>query len=268
MSYNIDEIIKNDEINNYYINFDLGNPVSLLINKSNRKKDKIIFIDNVDDDNVIKYESICANKNEYCRIIPNIIDKNQIAYICAPHQSGKSTFVSSFVDYYIKLYPKKRVFLFSNLKEDESLDVYKKIKRVNIEKFFSSDNEIDLDKFKNSLIIYDDILDSTHDKVLNKKIMNLCNNMLFNGAHYKIYLLITNHQISDYKKTRDILHECNSITIFPRSGSSYQIERVLKLYFGLDDQQIKKIMNLNSRYVTIFKTTPQYIFHRKGVYLI
>ena len=122
---------------------------------------------------------------------------------------------------------------------------------------------------QNDLVLFDDT-DTIQDKKIKEAISRLKNDILETGRHSNIYVVITSHLINGISRTdtRTILNECTSLTIFPKSGSTYQIIYVLKNYIGLNKNQINYILNLPSRWVTIFKNFPQYCIFEKGCFLL
>ena len=118
-----------------------------------------------------------------------------------------------------------------------------------------------------SLCLFDDT-DSIIDPKILKAVESLRNHLIRRGRHEGLYILVSNHMLSDYTKTRIILNECNAITIFPKSGAANGIRYTLKKYCGLTEPQISKIMGLNSRWVTIYKNYPMYVVYDKGAYLL
>ena len=106
------------------------------------------------------------------------------------------------------------------------------------------------------------------EKKLLNEVNELKNDLLETGRHENVYVVITSHIINKYRETKIVLNECTSLTIYPKSGSSYQIKYVLSHYFGLDSKQIDKILNLPSRWVTVFKSYPMCVLYSKGCYLI
>src|SRR5690606_15597506 len=101
--------------------------------------------------------------------------------------------------------------------------------------------------------LFDDI-DVLEPISLRKEIYSLRDKILQIGRHNRVSLCCTSHLISDYAKTRIVLAESQFITIFPRSGSGYHIARLCKNYLGMNKDQIKRIMNLPSRWVTLHKS--------------
>ncbi len=293
---NIDDIVKNEMdkylnsyknnkiYENYYsttddeyaeiekpsISFIDGKSICFRKHKNPKKQDlnRIIYISDKYNPEERYIDKIKSYKYEFYQI-PNYKAKRDCLYICAPNQSGKSTYVAKYLEYFKKIYSEKNknfkpIYLFSKLKDDPILDKFNPI-RVDMKRFKS--NEETLNKMSNSIVIFDDV-DQIHDKEISKKIYNTINEILCNGAHFNIHVIITNHLCSDYKNTRVILNEISSITVFCKSGSRHQIEYTLKNYFGLSKQQINKICLLPSRWVTIFKHYPQCVLYSRGLYLL
>jgi len=99
-------------------------------------------------------------------------------------------------------------------------------------------------------------------------VRRLRDDLLETGRHEKAYVVAVSHQLLNYKHTRQLLNESTSVTFFPCSGSDYHIKRFLKTYCGLDEANIKKILKLPSRWVTLYKTYPMYVLYEKGCFLI
>jgi len=197
-------------------------------------------------------------------------DRREILYIAGPQGSGKSYYTAQYIKEYKKVFPKNDVILFSRIEKDKSFKDIKPM-RIKLDNKLLSD-PIDAKKeLIRSCVIFDDI--ETMDKNVKKYMEALRNDVIKNGRDQEdkgndIYCVCTNHQVSDYNKTRDLLNECTSITVFPKAGSSYGAERVLKIYFGLGKKQIDKLMNLPSRWVSIYSSFPQYVLYEKGAYLL
>ena len=198
-------------------------------------------------------------------------DRREILYIAGPQGSGKSYYAGQYIKEYQKKFSKNDVILFSRIEEDDSFKDIDGMMKIKLDNSLLND-PIDAKKeLIKSITIFDDI--ETMDKDVQKYMEDLRNDVIKNGRDQSnsgkdIYCICTNHQISDYKKTRDLLNECTSITIFPKSGSTYGIRRVLKTYFGMSKNQIYKVLNLPSRWVSLYSTYPQYVLHQKGAYII
>ncbi len=186
-------------------------------------------------------------------------------YISGPSGSGKSVWVSKYIDQFVKLYPDREIFIFSDVDEDEVLDKYDPIRIMLDASLY--ENPIQSEELVDSLVIFDDI-DSITDTKVKKAVASLRDSLLKRGRHENISVLVTSHQITNYSDTRVVLNEATSITIFPQSGSSHGIEYVLRKYCGLSKLQIKKVMELPSRWVSVFKNYPMFVVSSKSAYLL
>lgn len=187
-------------------------------------------------------------------------------YIAGPSGSGKSYFISKFLSEYKKINPVSKIYLISDVDEDEVLDKLNVI-RIDINSLVDGSDPIKPDDLRDSIVIFDDI-DSIRDKEISKEVCSLRDSLLRRGRHENINVIVTYHLLTNYKDTRIILNEVHSITIFPRSGSTYGITRLLKYYVGLDKNQIQKIFSLPTRSVTIYKHYPMYVIYDHGIYLL
>lgn len=198
-------------------------------------------------------------------------DRREILYIAGPQGSGKSYYASQYMKEYKKKFPDNDIILFSRIEEDDSFKDIDEIMQIKLDNNLLNDPINAKKELINSITVFDDI--ETMDKDVQKYMEDLRNDVIKNGRDQSakgkdIYCICTNHQLSDYKKTRDLLNECTSITIFPKSGSTYGIQRVLKTYFGMSKDQIYKVLNLPTRWVSLYSTFPQYVLYEKGAYII
>lgn len=192
-------------------------------------------------------------------------NQRDVIYISAPSGSGKSTWCKMYIEQYKKQFPRNRVILFSRVEADESLDSVKPI-RIKLDEDIIND-PIRAEELKNALVIFDDC-DTIQNKLLKDSILKLRNDLLETGRHTNTYLLVTSHLLMNYKETRTILNEATLVVVFPSSGSTYHIQRFMKVYAGMNQKQIQKAISLPSRWVGISKVYPQYIIYSTGIYLL
>lgn len=201
------------------------------------------------------------------------MDTRQVTYIAGPSGSGKSTYAALQTQKYRKLFPSNPIYIFSRLDSDPAFNnINPPPIRIKIDEKLLS-HPIDVTKIiKNgALVIFDDI-DSIQDDKLKKAVMKLEGDILEVGRHNNIYIIATSHLINpnDRKIGRTLLNEAHTLTVFPKSGSTYQINYALKNYFGLPKKQIEEILKLgnNSRWVTLMKSFPQSVIYENGCFLI
>lgn len=203
------------------------------------------------------------------------IEGRSCVYICGQSGAGKTEKMLSLIKPYLNFFPRKKVFLFSRTKYTED-PAYRKydIKPVQItidENLFA--NPIDITEELNcpdgSVVLFDDCATVQSDK-LKKCIDKLIIDILEVGRKLGITCLITSHMIIGNSRdtSRVILNECNTWCLFPKAGSVGQAKYALKQHMGLSDRQIKELMALPSRSVSIHKSYPNYIFCDKIAYIL
>ncbi len=189
-------------------------------------------------------------------------------YVAGPSGSGKSFYVGNYIEMFKKQHKGANVWVFSRVEEDKALDKHN-VKRIILDDGILEDpiDPAELSEGKPTLVIFDDI-DTIRDKDIREETLRLRDDILETGRHDNITSISTNHLIMDYKKTRTLLNEVKFVTIFPQSGTSYHIKRLLKEYVGLDKHMINKIMSLPSRWVTVYKVAPMLVLYERGCFLI
>ena len=239
-----------------------------IIAKINGTKKRLHVTDKVDDGDVVHNEIKLPKKQSF-QLTPNPDTERQILYICGASGSGKSFFARQYCDEYTKLNKKNSIFLFSSIAEDSSVDKIKNLKRIDIRNPEFLEEELSIDDFENSLIIFDDC-DCISDKHIRAKIQALAEMCLETGRHKNISIIFTSHTACNGHQTKKILNECHSITIFLRSLGGKALKYLLESYLSLDKHQIKRLkaMKGDGRALTITKTYPQVAFSEKRAIIL
>ena len=182
--------------------------------------------------------------------------KRQVWYVAGQSGSGKSYFARGIAENYKKLFPDREIYLISKLQEDETLDRMKvgKPKRINIETFLT--DPVDLDEFKDCLVIFDDwdTLDKPYFPIVHKLIEDLA----IMGRHTNTSMLILSHYLTNYSKTRLILGEAQFLVLYPLATSQKALKYVCEHYGGMDKEDIIKLKR-RGRWVLIHKNYPSYV---------
>ncbi len=167
-----------------------------------------------------------------------------------------------------KEYPADKVSdaAFEALFEDEVLDKLKPI-RIKCNEDLLETKPIEMEELKKAICVFDDIDTFSNKKVLDY-VKNLRDQLLQEGRHHKIYTICTSHLLSDYAKTRKILNEMQSCTLFPRMLSPHHLLTFLKKYAGLEQKEIQKIRQLPTRWCTINQEWPTYCLYETGCFLL
>ena len=190
--------------------------------------------------------------------------ERQILYITGASGSGKSTYTKNYIKQYKKMYPKRPVYLFSALKEDESLD------EINPERIVIDDSLVEqpllAEDFKDSCVIFDDT-DCISNKKHREAVNNILGEILETGRHFNTTCILTFHLATGGRDTRRILNEAHSVVYFPHSGSNVGLKRLLQDYLGIDKKTMKEIKDSKSRWATVFRNYPNVIMTEKDIWL-
>ena len=190
--------------------------------------------------------------------------KREVWYIAGQSGSGKSYIAKGLADMYHKLFPDRGVYLISKLKEDETLDKLKFLKRLNLQTFV--EDYPDLEEFKDCLVIFDDYDTLTGD--VQKVVEKLVDDLAIMGRHTNTSMLCLSHYLTNYKKTRLLLNEATHIVVYPLSTSYHALRYLLKNYVGVDEDDLKRQRRLGSRWLCYAKGFPQYMVSQKNAELL
>lgn len=231
--------------------------------ESGKLSNKILFVTEEENEKTFNKLNIDDGKLQQ---IPDPDTERQILYITGPSGSGKSTYTANYTKLYKKVFKKNPIYIFSALKDDETLDVLQP-KRFKIDKESLLDDPINVSDLSNSLCIFDDI-DSIPNKVLKNAVYAILDEILTTGRHFKISCIITNHLPSGGHLTRQILNECHSVTYFPHSGNNGKLKKFLIDQIGLEKNDILENKKSKSRWATIFKNYPMVNMTEKSIKLL
>jgi hypothetical protein len=242
------------------LSYSKGEPIAIIVSKDKKIDKKIIKLSTDDDGS--KEINI---ENGKLQVLPSL-DVVERLYISGPSGSGKSYFISKWLSMNRKMYKnknKKDIIILSRIKKDEQLDKFKP-ERPGLEEML--EDPYTGEDLTNEIVIFDDV-DSIRDKVVKNAVYNLRNDLLVCGRHFWVTVICTSHIIMDRNESKFCLNEATTIVIFPKSGQTYQIKRLLKEYMGFEKKLINKIMKLPSRWVAMRRIYPITIIHEKGAFV-
>lgn len=185
------------------------------------------------------------------QVVPDTKKERDILYITGPSGSGKTTFTAGYLEQYKKKYPKNPIYIFSALKEDETLDKISGVKRIKIGANLISD-PLEIDDLEDSCCVFDDI-DVISDKKHREAVYKILNSILETGRHTKTSCINTNHLPTNKGETRRILNESHIVVYSPHAGWVRGVNYLLTEYVGLSKQEVSAITKMNSRWACMFK---------------
>ena len=200
-------------------------------------------------------------KEGHFQQIPNTKTEREIGMVVGASGSGKSYYIKNYCKEYKKVYPKRDIYMFSNLKEDETL------KGLELNRIMIGDNLIydplDVALFRESLVLFDDI-DCIKNKVVKDAVYSILNEVLEVGRHEKCSAIITMHY-PNKSNIRTLLNEAHWFVYFPWSCIK-ATHYVLENYLGVDKENIKKIKATRSRACCVFRNYPQACLTEKMIF--
>ena len=244
--------------------FNKKNTVPLAVIKGGKYKDEKLYLnDKPADDAVGKaFEKMKLDDGVF-QPLPNTKKERDIGMIVGASGSGKSTFVNKWCVEYKKAYPKRPIYMFSNLTEDKSLDGLD-IHRIVIGGNLLTD-PLSVADFAESLVLFDDI-DVIREKVLKDTVYQIMNEILETGRHHKVSALITNH-LATGPLLKRILNEAHFFVYFP-FGATRSTKYVLENYIGVDKKDVAKIKACKSRWACVFKNYPSCVITEKNCFML
>lgn len=192
-------------------------------------------------------------------------------FIAGPQNCGKSYFIAEFLDEYKQFHPKRPIYLLTGLDEGDKHFARHNIRKIDMDA--ETIGSLSLEELRNDdktgkrlgcLLIFDDT-DRIPSKPLMKKVYDLMGMALSTGRDHTtqngdadIDVIITNHEINDFLRTKPVLTECNYLVMFPQCSLKKQMDYCLDKV-GINKKMKEMITTYNlSRSLVIHKTYPFY----------
>tara|TARA_R110002153_G_scaffold57757_6_gene158705 strand:- start:2951 stop:3841 length:891 start_codon:yes stop_codon:yes gene_type:complete len=192
-------------------------------------------------------------------------DKQERFYITGSSGSGKTYYATQLVKQYLSHYKLDNhdFVMISGVPASEDLQ---DLEPTVINPYELINEPLQEHEIKNAIVLFDDVL-SIPKKDVKNNITAIVNNLVETNRHSNTTMLIINHLINNHFETRKLLNEASAIVFFPKSSAKNNIRKYLKQHEGFSDKLIRKIINLPSRSVTLYKN-PEYILYEKGIFSI
>ncbi len=206
-------------------------------------------------------------------VVPIPRKEHQMILVGGLSGSGKSTWVSHYVQRYLKMKPDAKVWLFSKVDEDPALDVIEGLMRVKCDESLLPDEESEEEPLssesfgEDSIVIFDDT-EALADPKVDKAVHRLRDDLVNTGRQYGIIVISAVHSLLNHKRTREILQENTHLVYFPMGGCKNQIEGFMKRYVGLKGDTITKLLKIPSRWCMLRIAYPMCVLYETGVMMI
>lgn len=246
----------------------IGHPLCI-INGGDYNGTKIYVSDEIPNDKVKKsklnktFEKLKIEDDGIFQQIPDTKKEREVGMVCGQSGSGKSTYIKKYCKEYKKSYKNNDIYMFSNLKEDETLKDLK-INRIKIDESLINE-PLTVEDFKDSLVLFDDI-DVIRDKKVKEAVYQVMNEILETGRHFNVSCVMTVHY-PNKPNIRTMLNECHFFVYFPW-GAIKSTHYVLENYLGVDRENLKKIKSTKSRWACIFRNFPQVVLTEKNIFML
>ncbi len=192
-------------------------------------------------------------------------DRQERFYITGSSGSGKTYYATQLVKQYLKKYKNEDndFVLISGVPASEDIN---ELEPSVINPYELLNEPLREDEISNAIVMFDDVL-SIPKKDVKNNIVAIVNNLVETNRHSNTTMLIINHLINNHFETRKLLNEATAIVFFPKSSAKNNIRKYLTQYEGFSKELIRKIINLPSRAVTLYKN-PDYVLSEKIAFAI
>lgn len=194
---------------------------------------------------------------------PNEKGERDVGYIAGPAGCGKSYAAAQFASKYHALWPKRQIFFFTanDIGADPAwLPLLKKHALTLLDPKTLVEAPMDVARDfpteeGGSLTIYDDCIDAFTGKA-EKAVLLAVNNQLQLGRKFGQSVLVISHELTNYSKTRAILHDSHWVCVFPALCPPHSLKFFLNK-IGVDEKLLPE-MRKWGRAVYISMRAPQW----------
>ena len=196
------------------------------------------------------------------QLVPNPDPKvRDVGYFAGPAGSGKSWAAAQWAEKYYKLWPDRKIFMFTanDIEADPAWAKLLKSGALTIldpKTLWLSPMDVARDfPEEGSLTIYDDCIDAFAGKQ-EKSVLLAVQNQLQLGRKFGQSVLVISHELSNYSKTRAILHDSHWCCVFPSLTPPHSLKYFLSK-IGIDPKIIPQ-MRTWGRAVYLSLRAPQW----------
>lgn len=176
---------------------------------------------------------------------PGEKDERVVGYFAGPAGSGKSYAAAQWAEKYHSMWPERKIFFFTA--NDVSADPawakllkHKALTLLDPKTLLASPMDVARDfPSDGSLTIWDDCIDAFSGK-LEKAVLLGVQNQLQLGRKFGQSVIVISHELSNYGKTRPILHDAHFACVFPALTPPHSL-RFFLTKIGVDEKLIPQM---------------------------
>lgn len=225
------------------------------------KNEMILYEEIIGGKPIDKSLGLMDGKIKLYPVDPNDNNQTDVLYISGNMGSGKSYLSNQYLQTYKKIYPKNKIYLYS--RSDPSLDpsfdcrgIYSVILGPDLLSF-----DFQIEDYKDSLFIFDDYAAISDNKLL-KKVESILKDVISHGRKFKIHILVTGHETTNYIRTKLIINNATRYIIFPASSQKGYFN-LMQNYLGIK-KKAPEVLTLGalpyySRWICLMNANPGYI---------
>ena len=249
-----------------------GFPLCKITSTTKKLNNKIVYFSNDDEENELyktSTEISLPNKKDEFTLYPS--ENTRSIVICGPQKAGKSYFISSYLEQYVKVYKDCKVVLISEKKYDPILD--DKFKHLKDKGLFTRpdyvewiENPITNDDIEilpeNTIFVFDDV-DTISNSKVKKVIYDLADKLFALYRSKKLNILFSQHLNTTGKEGKIRLTNCDCIVFFPSVVDVYFMKR----YMNLKRSVLKQFENgeFKSRWCVFMRGNPSLLLFERFV---
>ncbi len=208
-------------------------------------------------------------------VFPFSPGNNYRASFFGPSGIGKTRLVAAILRVMVQYYPQTKIYVFSRLEFDPSLDpdLGDNIMRIMMDENILSFEPNIIEP--GSICLFDDIetlVNSTHPPKMTKMIIDrtqdIRDDLLKTGRHMGTSVFSVCHDIMGGWKTKVVHSESTHIFFFINKGYDEAIRRMLAAHYGMTKMEIDRLFTLGASWIMISVRSPRLVMYREGSYFL
>ncbi len=211
------------------------------------------------DDYTLRRRVVLPFGSAYRLLVDPSPENRQVYYVAGKSGSGKSWIARQLAESYKRFFPSRPIYLFSQLKEDETLDTMKKSEgrpvRIPLDSFLASQPGVE--EAVDAMSIFDDY--DTVEGETGKILRTFIDEIATMGRHKRATMVCASHHLTNYSRTRLILSETTHFVVFPQATGKKRLQYLLESYASMDRDEIEGIYGIQSRWVCIGNLSPPFL---------